>query len=576
MTAHFDEWLSDSDTLMWTIEKDPILRSTIVAVALLDTVPDPDRVRSSLEHASVKVPRLRQVVEVPPLRLGPPRWVTDPRFELDHHLRWIRLSERGPQRTVLDVAAQAASAAFDKNRPLWELTVVEDAAGGAALVLKVHHSLTDGVGGIEMAAHIFDFERHPVPKRSRPETVAQPSRRVDLARAAAAEQTRQDLRRGERYARAAIGTAGAAMADPMGTARRAADVARTAGRLVAPVAEVLSPVMRERSINRALLTADVPLHALKAAGRAAGCTVNDAYLAVVTGALRRYHEGLGQPVEQLRVMMPVNLRVDGDGAAGNRFTPARFPLPVGIADPAERMRAIDALARQWATDPNLDVSDDLAALLNRLPSSFTTEFFGGMLKKIDFVATNVPGSPVPMYLGGAEVTRVYPFAPPGGSSLAFGLLSHVGTCCIGICCDTAAVTDLGLLARCVDEALAEVLALAGDAAPSADASPTPVSAAPGAAVRDAKGAGDGADGAKPAGRTTAGARAAGARAAGAKANGAKANGAKANGAKANGAKANGAKAAGATAPGSRSNGARTRASTASASVPSVSPDPAAS
>jgi WS/DGAT/MGAT family acyltransferase len=204
----------------------------------------------------------------------------------------------------------------------------------------------------------------------------------------------------------------------------------------------------------------VPLARLKAAGRAGGGTLNDAYLAVVTGALRRYHDALGLPVEALRVTMPVNLRVEGDTAGGNRFTPARFTLPIGIADPAARMRAIDELATAWAKDPGLGVSDELAALLNRLPSTVTTEVFGSMLKKIDFVATNVPGSPVPLYLGGAEVTGVYPFAPPSGASVAFGLLSHNGTCCIGINCDTAAVTDLSLLAQSVEEALEEVLALA--------------------------------------------------------------------------------------------------------------------
>jgi diacylglycerol O-acyltransferase / wax synthase len=466
MAEHFDEWLSDSDTLMWTIEKDPILRSTIVVVVRLDRAPDPDRLRASLDRATRVVPRLRQVVEVPPLRLGPPRWITAPRFDLDTHLRWIRLTERGPQRTALDVAALAAATAFDKSRPLWELTVVEEPDAEVALVLKVHHSLTDGVGGIEMAAHIFDVERDPKPTRLPPTPAAPAPGRGDLARAAAAEQTRLNLRRGSRYARLALGTAAGAVADPAGTARRAAGVARTAGKLVAPVNEVLSPAMRERSINRAMLTAEVPLGLLKAAARAGGGTLNDAYLAVVTGALRRYHEALGVPVDALRVTMPVNLRVEGDNAGGNRFTPARFRLPVGIADPVERMRAIDGLARAWAKDPGLGVSDELAALLNRLPSTVTTELFGGMLKKVDFVATNVPGSPVPLFLGGAEVTHVFPFAPPSGASVAFGLLSHVQTCCIGITVDTAAVEDLDLLARCVDEGLAEVLALADT--PSAD------------------------------------------------------------------------------------------------------------
>src|SRR5450432_4316404 len=91
----FAQHMSDADALMWNIEKDPILRSTIVAVGILDREPDFDRVRRRLNRASITIPRLRQRVQSPPLRIGPPRWSTETNFDLDFHVRRVRLAAPG-------------------------------------------------------------------------------------------------------------------------------------------------------------------------------------------------------------------------------------------------------------------------------------------------------------------------------------------------------------------------------------------------------------------------------------------------------------------------------------------------
>src|SRR5690349_23127135 len=98
----FAHHMSDEDALMWNIEKDPVLRSTIVAVAVLDREPDWGRLRGRFERATLLIPRLRQRVLSPPLRIGPPRWTNDPGFDLDFHLRRFRLPPPGSLRTLLD------------------------------------------------------------------------------------------------------------------------------------------------------------------------------------------------------------------------------------------------------------------------------------------------------------------------------------------------------------------------------------------------------------------------------------------------------------------------------------------
>ncbi|MDQ6926776.1 MAG: diacylglycerol O-acyltransferase, partial [Candidatus Eremiobacteraeota bacterium] len=112
--------MSDEDALMWNIEKDPILRSTILAVAIFDRVPDWNVLRRRMERTTRLIPRFRQRVLSPPLRMGPPRWTVEPTFDLDFHLRRTRLSGVATERTLLDALLPMATSSFDRARPLWE------------------------------------------------------------------------------------------------------------------------------------------------------------------------------------------------------------------------------------------------------------------------------------------------------------------------------------------------------------------------------------------------------------------------------------------------------------------------
>src|SRR6056297_2627888 len=147
----FGPRMRPADAVLWTIEHDPVLRSTIVGVAVLDGTPEWKDVVERLDRLTRLMWPLRQKAVSPPLRSGPPRWVTDPDFDLSFHLRRVRLPEAQGLDGVLRLAGQLASAAFDRSRPLWEAVLVEGIDGDrSALVMKLHHSLTDGVGAIEL------------------------------------------------------------------------------------------------------------------------------------------------------------------------------------------------------------------------------------------------------------------------------------------------------------------------------------------------------------------------------------------------------------------------------------------
>src|SRR3954447_8283868 len=156
----FEERMSDADALMWTIEKDPLLRSTITAVSILDSSPDADRLVESLDRATRLVPRLRQRVVSNSLSIAPPRWEFDPNYDLDYHLRWMKAPREGTLRDLLDIAQPIAMQGFDRARPLWEFVVVDGLADGrAGVIIKMLHAITDGVGAVKIAMHLFDLER---------------------------------------------------------------------------------------------------------------------------------------------------------------------------------------------------------------------------------------------------------------------------------------------------------------------------------------------------------------------------------------------------------------------------------
>jgi diacylglycerol O-acyltransferase / wax synthase len=457
----FDLQMSDADALMWTVEKDPTLRSTVVTVLTLDRSPDWDALVERVDRGSRLIPRLRQRVVTPVLRVGPPFWSADPHFDLSYHLRRVRAPEPGNFESVLDLARNAAMAGFDRARPLWEYTVVDGLEGGrAAFVIKVHHSMTDGVGGMKLLMMLFDLEREPAEPGPCDELQALPVfGPLDLIGRSLTHRRGQALGVARQGLVNAAGAARSAARDWQGALREAVRVLRSVAAFLAPATTPRSPIIGARSLARRLATLDVPLDDMKRAAKAVGASLNDAFLAAVVGGVQRYHQLHGVEPAELRMVMPINVRGEGATLGGNHFTPARFLVPLQIADPEERMRELGRQARAVRDEPAVALTDALAMVLNQLPTPVTTAFFGAMLKGSDFVTSNVPGSPFPLYVAGAKLERLYPFGPLSGTAANVTLLSHCDTCCIGINTDAVAIPDTPDFAKSVEGGFSEVLAL---------------------------------------------------------------------------------------------------------------------
>jgi WS/DGAT/MGAT family acyltransferase len=442
-------YLRDSDAFSWYMEADPLLRSTVVTVALLDHAPDFDRLVERAERACRLAPGFRHKIVQAPMRLANPRWVVDEQFDLRFHVRRIAAPSPGRLADVFDFACQTGMAGFDRERALWEYTLVEGLEGGrAASVLKLHHALTDGIGGMELAAHVFDLgpeppDPGPMPAPPEPERLSTAGLMADalghdVVRAAGAA---RDL------VAAAPRTAADAVRDPGAALRNAVRTASSVVRAMRPITKTLSPVMQERRLSWHYDALTLPLDALRRAAHSAGLTLNDAFLAAVSGGLQRYHERHGASVDELQLTMPISIRRPDDPVGGNRITLMRFRIPAGIVDPVARMHRIHELCLAARTEPAIAYTNAIAGALNALPRGYV----GSMLKHVDFLASNVPGIDVPVYLAGARVVEWYAFGPTIGAALNATLVSYDGRCFVGLNVDTGAVPDADAMLECLGE-----------------------------------------------------------------------------------------------------------------------------
>ncbi|KWX57411.1 wax ester/triacylglycerol synthase family O-acyltransferase [Mycobacterium sp. NAZ190054] len=459
--AGLPEELSPLDQILHRGEANPRTRSGIMTVELLDTTPDWDTFRTRFEFASRKVLRLRQKVVTPTLPTAAPRWVVDPDFNLDFHLRRVRVPEPGTFRQVMDIAEVAAQSPLDISRPLWTATLIEGMEDGrAALMLHFSHAVTDGVGGVEMFANLYDFEREPPPQRPPPLPVPSDLSPNDLMRAGL-NRLPGTIVGGVRDALfGAVQAVGHVVRDPVTRLGSAIDYAMSGARVIGPVADP-SPILRRRSLSSHSEAIDIEFGALHRAAKAAGGSINDAYLAGVCGVLRRYHEAKGVPVDSLPMAVPVNLRSEADPAGGNRFAGVNLAAPIGRADPAMRIQEIRSQMTRKREERAIDVVGAIAPVVSLLPDT-VLESMAGSIVNSDVQASNVPVYAGDTFIAGAKVLRQYGLGPLPGVAMMVVLVSRSGCCTVTVRYDRASVTEPDLFAQCLLAGFDEVLVLGGD------------------------------------------------------------------------------------------------------------------
>ena len=317
--------LDPIETLMWRVEADPRFRSNLMLVELFDRAPAWKRFVAAHEWGSRMVPRFRKRVIEPALQVGAPSWAVDPDFDIAHHLKRIRLPFPGSQEQLLDLAQTMAMAPFDRARPPWEAMLVEGLADGrAGYLLKMHHVVSDGLGAMQLLGRMHSRSRQPDPSKPQPappppdDTTPVTLLGDEIKRRASAMPS-QVAEWSERVFQGARRTLG----HPGETLTEAGAFGRSLARFLSPPTDP-SPLLKGRSLSYRYLTYEAPLELLKAAAKAAGGSVNDAFLAAILGTFGLYHRRFRSPVDALGISIPVSLRAADDPLGGNRISAARF------------------------------------------------------------------------------------------------------------------------------------------------------------------------------------------------------------------------------------------------------------
>jgi WS/DGAT/MGAT family acyltransferase len=418
------------------------------------------------------VPRYRQKLAFPPAASARPLWVDDPDFNLEYHVRHTALPSPGSDEQLRNLVSRIFSQQLDRSKPLWEMWLVEGLAdpetagegGSWALITKTHHALIDGVSGVDLATVMFDIT--PVPREvEHPDRPWQPHREpaaVDFV----AGGIRGLVRTGAELVERAAGS----VAHPQRSISAAREAVEGLGEVAwaalnpAPSVPLNVPI----GPHRRFVGVRGRLQDFKAVKDVYGGTVNDVVLTAVSGALRSWLQSRGVRTEglELRALVPVSLRQEHEeNQLGNRIAAMRGPLPVYVADPVERLRAVMAGMGALKESKQALGAEVLSSLQNFAPPTIL-----GVASRLNFstrlfnlLVTNVPGPQFPLYVLGREMKTVFPVAfLPKEHGLAIAIISYNGFLNFGLLGDYDALPDLEELGGFLSEAIDELQSLAAE------------------------------------------------------------------------------------------------------------------
>lgn len=454
------DWMSAIDSSFLHLEND-VTPMHIGGVSLFEGPPPPfAELRRMVAGKLDLVPRYKQKVRFVPLAAGTPVWVADPHFSLDYHLRHTAIPAPGSDEQLRQMAARIFSQHLDRNKPLWEMWLVEGLHDGRwALLSKVHHCMVDGVAATDLMTVMFSDTT--APSSGRPVSAPpEPTGLELLARSVARKATpagQLALLRG-------------AIARPAESARSLAELARAAlaaGPRMRPVAS--SSLTGLIGPHRRWSWAQVRLSDVKLVRQAFSGTVNDVVLAVITAGFQELLRSRGeqpQPDAVVRTMVPVSVRRRGErGVYNNRVSAVFAGLPVGVEDPVRRLAVIRAemdgikqTKQAVAGDVLASMSGFAPPLLLALGSRLVTS---SPRLNMHTATTNVPGPQQPVQTLGRRMLESYPFVPVVGSvRIVVAIFSYDGGLYFGVTGDYDGAPDIDLLTAGIERGMADLVRLA--------------------------------------------------------------------------------------------------------------------
>jgi WS/DGAT/MGAT family acyltransferase len=461
----------------WYHMDGPVNFAQVTGIVLTQRPLDFETVKAVYRERLAPFDRFRQRVVEAGFPIPKPHWDDMPDFDVGQQLHHIALPEPRDRAALAALISDLASAPLDRERPLWQVYVVDGVDGGSALIMRIHHCIGDGTATMAGCRELFET-------KPRGRAAARPLRRAAREAAAPAEANGpwlgSALAAVEHAARdvvAAAEAAAEAVAHPQPLLEKAAFALDGAAMLVAELMkrpDPRSPLKGEFGLQKSVAWSQpVALDDVRAIGAAADAKINDVLVAAMSGALRRYLRKRGVDIDRMtvRAMVPVDLRPPGEELTlGNRFGLVVLELPVSSRLAATRLRLtkerMDALKRS----PEPVAVMALFDVFGRGPKAigdFAVDLFG---RKASVVMTNVAGPKETLYLAGVPIDRLMFWVPHPGRQLGMGIsiLSYKGSATLAVVADAHLVPDPEAITTAFDREFARMLKAArgGGAAPA--------------------------------------------------------------------------------------------------------------
>ncbi|BEK89095.1 wax ester/triacylglycerol synthase family O-acyltransferase [Nocardia seriolae] len=426
-------------------DSDPHLSMGIGAVAVLSGTPPTRAEFAELVGAGVRGnTRLRERMRRAPLDLSTPVWEPDPAFDLAHHIRWVALPEPADDAALFEFIATELAARLDRDHPLWQCVVVERLAGDRwAVLIKAHHSVADGVSGVNLLSGLCDQgSEEPEPAAAQPPPDGPGLRGL----------IDQAVRLPVDVPRAVVHTVRGLIPVTMAMLRPTAD----------------SSLNGSIGQQRRYVVARASLPEIREIGKAFGATVNDVVLAVLAGSYRALLLGREEEPtrDMLRILVPVSTRsAEAMRVLDNRVSALLPYLPVHVADPVQRLAAVHDRMNRHKARGEAGAEGTLLTLTEWMPFAPLAWAVRTLARlpqhSVSAVATNVPGPRRELTMGGRRVLELLPVLPIAvrlRSGVA--ILSYGDRLTFGITGDYDTMPDIGAIAEGIDAEIRVLLAAA--------------------------------------------------------------------------------------------------------------------
>jgi WS/DGAT/MGAT family acyltransferase len=427
----------------WLHMDRPTNLMVVNAIMWFDAPVDVERMRLVVRERLVECfPRYRRRVVEP---LGVPMWEDDPAFDLDRHVHHLALPAPGGRRELQAVAGDLMATPLDRSKPLWDMYVLDGYGAGTAIVVRMHHCIADGIALARVLLSLTDED-------------------VDAGVAPPAGHARHGIV--GRLAAAGLHEAFDVLNHPR---RELAGLAADGGalrKLLLTGADAPTALSGEPGVARRVAwSATLPLDAIRATGHRTGTTINDVVVAALTGALRAHLVRRGTPVEEIRAMVPFNLRPLDEPLPrelGNRFGLVYLPLPVGAEDPAERLLAVHHRMDAIKRSPEAAVSFGILEAMGLTPPRVEQRLLDVFTTKATAVMTNVPGPRRPVWFAGTRLAGVLGWVPTAGrAGVGVSIFSYAGGLTMGLQVDAGLVPEPETIVADFESELAALRALRG-------------------------------------------------------------------------------------------------------------------